>query len=434
MVDWVPYRQLFDEGNGYGANDFARVARENGLNGARAREYAEQQTRNQIAKEAKRPKEYSRIWAPRVMNQVQVDILYLLRPPKDIERKKGFTTDVAAFYGGNKYALILVDVKSRMIFGRLLRGRNLDDEIVPALQSIVAQIRRESPFGPPMRINADQEFNKEAVRQYLYTIGIEDHEMYFSNPRQSNKNVIVERANRTIRNKLQRKNRNAYFENFPRTFESIIDSLNESMNYAATGETPENVYLGKRDSRQGEPKANVGERAGARFRRRFGRQGGRVPVFQVRSNWQVGQFVRPRKRVYDNTQTRFYASKNNVRDKFEDKIYQIAEKVGQVYYLRPLLPGGRLGVDPYNIPYRGYELLGVTPLNEDLAEWLRERDNPADEEEDGDDDYPPQPPLPPPPQGNRARRLQIEREQPEQIVQRVLRPAEVRRPPARYRN
>jgi len=92
-------------------------------------------------------------------------------------------------YNGYRYILTCIDVYSRFVMGMPLRTRAMS-EVIPALSQIF-QI-----MGPPKYVNADQEFNTHAARNFFLQQGVKH--IFFSQPYEKIHNAVVERFHRTL--------------------------------------------------------------------------------------------------------------------------------------------------------------------------------------------------------------------------------------------
>lgn len=93
-----------------------------------------------------------------------------------------------------KYILCCIDVYSRYVQCRAMTNRNMST-IMEHFKSIMDEM------GNPKNVNTDNEFNKSEFNKYCKTNNITT---WFSQPNEVNKNVIVERFNRTLATMLQK--------------------------------------------------------------------------------------------------------------------------------------------------------------------------------------------------------------------------------------
>lgn len=361
---------------------------------ARAREYYDQTQRVATRKPLRKPKRYSTVWTRNVQDQVQMDLW-------DIGDHK-ITTKDGTFneFGPNtKFALLVIEVKSRKVWGRLLASKG-HNEVVDALREIFNEMKRTSPFGPPKSVLADGDFASGVIRRFFNTYGIEGEEIQISHPKQRMKNVLVERFIRTLRMKLRKIDEASLAQNFRGTFQRIIREYNDTR-HSNTNVDPDDVFSGEKDSMQGMPPIKTGSRLGAKFSRK-GIRKGKSTVQQVihplgtngvgKTGWQNGDFVRVMGRPDQN-------NKFNPKEdapKWDSRIFMVVDKAKkypikypdyaskQTYIIAPLIMTGddkgqlgdvlREGRKP--LPVRGWEMKRVTRDSEELRRWLSYRDNP----------------------------------------------------------
>lgn len=365
----------------------------------RAAEYYNQITRVAIRKPLRKPKKYSTVWTREVQDQVQMDLWDIGDHKLTVEGKDG-TSRTFNQYGNNvNYALLVVEVKSRKVWGRLLPDK-AHGTVVDALRSIFEEMKRTSPFGPPKSVNADGDFASGIIRRFFNGYGIEGDEIQISHPKQRMKNVLVERFIRTLRTKLRKVGEENLAGNFPRTFQRIINEYNDSR-HSNTNEEPNDVFSGREDSAQGMPPLKKGSRVGAKFTRK-GIRKGKSTVQQVinplsrngvgKTGWQIGEFVRIFNRP---TQDDKFNPKEDA-PKFDSRIFMIVDRYKrfpakfedysskQTYVVAPLLMTGEergtvgepLRIGRKVLPLRGWEMKKVTQDSEELRRWIDYRDNP----------------------------------------------------------
>jgi hypothetical protein len=326
----------------------------------------------QVTRRFRRPKKFSSIWSRRPMANIQIDLLVLAAPKPELsekeiaelrrKRSQRDLTDYASLYGGYRYALVAVDVKTRKVWAKLLKERTAST-FNNVLRGWLRQWKSRNVHGAPLTINADQEFAnnrefKQLARTYKFDI-------YGSSRNESNKNAVVERLNRTLREDIRRFRKNdelrerRMFGNFPTTFKNIIDNYNDT-EHTTTGVTPDSANDGKKESLQGEPPQREfaadeglpplpakGESAGLKYTPKV------IPARAINAkyNFRVGQYVR---RVTD--RNKFLKASNEAT--YSEEIYEISRHIGQSYFLRELQSNGRLKQELAR-PFRGYELLAV---------------------------------------------------------------------------
>lgn len=362
---------------------------------ARASEYYDQIKRVAIRKPLRKPKRYSTVWTRNVQDQVQMDLWDIGEHKITLEDGRSFNE----FGPNTRYALLVVEVKSRKVWGRLLPDK-AHGTVVDALRSIFTDMERTSPFGPPRSVNADGDFASGVIRRFFGTYGIEGDEIQISHPKQRMKNVLVERFIRTLRTKLRKVDEANLANNFRETFQRIIDEYNDAR-HSNTNEEPNDVFSGKEDSSQGMPPLKKGSRLGSKFTRK-GIRKGKSTVQQVihpleksgvgKTGWQIGDFVRIFNRP---TQDDKFNPKEDA-PKFDSRIFMVVDRYKrfpakfegysskQTYTVAPLIMTGEdrgtvgapLRVGQKVLPLRGWEMKKVTQDSEELRRWINYRDNP----------------------------------------------------------
>ena len=162
------------------ADKLWKKAKELGINITKKQvsDFLNKQYSEQITKQLKRPKKYSTIVSPSVLNNFQINILIYDRYE----------------FHHYKYILMVIDVYSRYLQAIPLTSRKFD-VIMKKLVKLFEKI------GYPKNINVDNEFNTNEFNKF-----VDDHniKVYYSDPNEINKNAIVERCNRTIASMLQK--------------------------------------------------------------------------------------------------------------------------------------------------------------------------------------------------------------------------------------
>ena len=158
-------------------------------------EFLDKQATTQITKQVKTNTEFSTIISPGVRNNYQMDIMYLPHPVQN----ENF-----------KYLLTCIDVYSRYAFVKTLKTKS-GPEVFEAAKELFLQ------NGKPVNLNVDEgkEFIYKPFKSYCEDNNIT---MWFSDTEQSNKNAIIERFHRTLRNYILRyevANGNAYIKQLP---------------------------------------------------------------------------------------------------------------------------------------------------------------------------------------------------------------------------
>jgi hypothetical protein len=134
-----------------------------------------------------------------------------------------------------KYLFVLIDVYTRKIFVRVMTSRR-GETIFNIFKDIL-----EQEFFPKYGIvnaNCDNEFATKNIKSYCEKQGIT---LWFSDPDEDNKNAVVERVNRTIRELILRwQNANNQL-NYYNVLPDIIENYNNT-EHGTTGETPNDIW------------------------------------------------------------------------------------------------------------------------------------------------------------------------------------------------
>lgn len=171
----------------------------------------------QVLKETKRPKVFNTIYASAPLFSVQIDIL-----------------DMQQFQDGKyRYILCVVDVYSRLACCRAMRTRS-GEEIHENILSIFTELK-----GIPRNINADNEFGRGEFKQWADNNKIK---LWLSYPNEPHKNAIVERFNRTLREKLQKYRLSTGKNDWKNSLQDLIYNYNNSI-HSTLKDTPYNVFL-----------------------------------------------------------------------------------------------------------------------------------------------------------------------------------------------
>ena len=164
-----------------------------------------------------------------------------------VQKKKVFNSVIAYFPGDcyqidiivynkyeihkYKYILVVIDVYSRYVQVKPLTNRE-NPNIIKNLLSIF------ETMGYPYRLQSDNEF---ATKEFIDLMAKCNVKLSFSDPHEINKNAIVERANRTIRD-LLKKYRLLYKNyNWPTYIDDLIDIYNNTY-HKTIDDTPSNIW------------------------------------------------------------------------------------------------------------------------------------------------------------------------------------------------
>lgn len=329
---------------------------------AYTKEFVNSRIGQQVSRPARRPKQHSTVWAHRTNARIQMDIVTLVKPPEAL--KKGdknnprkvqeYTSRLKATeFGGYPYALLVIDVKSRKVWGRLLKSRT-GSNLTSNIQSIFNSMKK-SLYGLPRSINADQEFAK--LKELKRLAERENDIRIFGSERgESNKNSLIERFIRSFREllRLRRNDPNlrarSMGENFPNTFKQIIKDHNESR-HTATGEEPDRIQEGKVESKQGEP-PHIQTAAGEplpSLKRGVIKSTPKIKTVTYALN--VGDYVRKK-------ETRGPLDKSSAVNQYSEDIYRISRAERQSYFIRKVRRNRRMD-NELPRPFRGYDLIEV---------------------------------------------------------------------------
>ena len=164
-----------------------------------------------------------------------------------VQKKKVFNS-VIAYYPGDcyqidiivynkyeihkyKYILVVIDVYSRYVQVRILTNRE-NPNIIKNILSIF------ETMGYPFRVQSDNEFK---TKEFIDLMAKSNVKLSFSDPHEINKNALVERFNRTLRD-LLKKYRLLYKNyNWPTYIDDLIDIYNNTY-HKTIEDTPYNIW------------------------------------------------------------------------------------------------------------------------------------------------------------------------------------------------
>ena len=213
--------------------------------------------------------------------------------------------------GGYKYLLTCMDVYSRYVFIQALRTKT-GEEVFDKIR-FMFQLS-----GIPKNINFDlgSEFIDRRMINYCEE---NDIEIWYSSLNQDNKNAIVERFHRTLRN-LILKYKMASSKPYIHILPQLIKNYNTSF-HRTIQDTPANIWKGNNKNNQ--------------------------PINRIYYNFEVGDKVR-----HINDRNTF--DKKSSTNTYTKKIFTITRIDGRSYYL-----------DDQQKAYRGHEL--IKAVGEDLT-------------------------------------------------------------------
>ena len=189
------------------------------------KDFLDKQATYQITKQTKKEKEFNSIISPAIKNNYQMDLFFLLNPTLN----KNF-----------KYLLTCIDVYSRYVFVEKLKNKNGKD-VFEAFKKLIERA------GKPININIDmgKEFIYNPFRKYCDENKII---LWYSNPEQDNKNSIIERFHRTLRNYIL-KYEVANGKEYITELDNIIDNYNNTYHNTLKNE-PINIWEGRDKNKQ----------------------------------------------------------------------------------------------------------------------------------------------------------------------------------------
>jgi hypothetical protein len=258
------------------------------------KEFIDAQATAQITKQVKKNKNYNTIISPSIKNNYQMDIMYLPNPTLN----KGY-----------KYLLTCIDVYSRFAFVEPLKSKS-GEAVFEGIKKLFHN------NGNPKNLNVDigNEFIYSPFKKYCEDNNIE---VWFSNPEQDNKNAIIERFHRTLRNIILK-----YSVANSRPFISVLQSLIKNYNtthHKTIKNTPLDIWSGKESNNQ--------------------------PINIVSHNFKLGDVVRHlvKKKVFD---------KNSSTTTYTKTTYTITKIEGHSIFL-----------DDLTKPFKEHELIKAVGAN-----------------------------------------------------------------------
>ena len=179
----------------------------------------------QITKQVKRNKEYSTITSPYCLNNFQCDLMILPNPSQN----KGY-----------KYLLTVIDVYSRYAFVKAIKTKT-GAVVLDAFKELIED------NGTPNNLNLDEgaEFEYSPFIKYCKD---NDITRWVSNPEQTNKNAIIERFHRTLRN-LILKYEVAKGKSYIGILQKLIDNYN-STEHRTIKHTPLEIWTSQEENEQ----------------------------------------------------------------------------------------------------------------------------------------------------------------------------------------
>jgi hypothetical protein len=242
----------------------------------------------QITKEVKRNKNFNTIISPSLRNNYQMDIMYLPNPSLN----KNY-----------KYLLTCIDVYSRYIFVEPLKLKS-GEVIFEAIKKLFSE------NGKPVNLNLDlgKEFIYNPFKKYCDDNNIT---LWYSDTEQENKNAIIERLHRTIRNmilKYEVSTNHSYID----VLQDLIKNYNTTYHNTIKN-TPLDIWKGKDKNKQSH----------------------KIIIHTIKEGDNVRHLVK--KKIFD---------KKSSTATYTKKIYTVSKVDGNSYYL-----------DDLTKPFKEHELI-----------------------------------------------------------------------------
>ncbi len=191
------------------------------------KEFLDKQPTAQITKQhIIKQTDYDTITSPAVQNNYQMDLMYLPDPTLN---------------KNSKYLLTCIDVFSRFAFVRVLKDKT-GKSVFSAFVDIMEQ---ESGFCKNLNLDLGSEFIYTPFIKYCEKRKIK---LWFSNPEQDNKNSIIERFHRTLRNLILK-----YSISFGKSYIDDLQKLIHNYNYtyhSTIKNRPIDVWMGDASNKQ----------------------------------------------------------------------------------------------------------------------------------------------------------------------------------------
>ena len=147
------------------------------ITNSKVKKFLDEQSTAQITKQVKRNKVFSTILSSNTRGNYQADLFMLPNPTQN----KGY-----------KYLLTMIDVYSRYVFVAPLKTKT-GEVVLDAFKMLF----KESGICRNLNLDLGSEFVYAPFVNYCESNNIK---LWYSNPEQSNKNAIIERFHRTLRN------------------------------------------------------------------------------------------------------------------------------------------------------------------------------------------------------------------------------------------
>lgn len=188
-------------------------------------DFLKRQATHQITHQVIKEKEFNTIISPAVRNNYQMDIMYLPNPSQN----QNF-----------KYLLTCIDVYSRYVFVKPMKSKT-GEEVYAKFKAMMEQ------YGRPVNLNLDlgKEFIYLPFKKYCEDNGIK---LWYSDSEQENKNSIIERFHRTLRNMIL-KYEVASGKAYIKQLQKLINNYN-STEHTTIKQKPLNIWEGKQVNQQ----------------------------------------------------------------------------------------------------------------------------------------------------------------------------------------
>lgn len=188
-------------------------------------EFYDKQATAQITKPVKKNQVFNSVLSYGVRQNYQMDIMYL---PNSSENK------------GFKYLLTCIDVYSRYVFVTPLKSKS-GEAVFSAFKTMMEK------YGKPVNLNLDlgTEFTSLPFKRYC---DAENIHLWYSDTEQENKNSIIERFHRTLRNlilKYEVSFGKPYIDDLPKLIENYNSTIHRTI-----GQKPIDIWNGEKNNNQ----------------------------------------------------------------------------------------------------------------------------------------------------------------------------------------
>lgn len=227
-------RAWYDPGRGYGG--FQQLWKKvRGPKQEDVRKWYRSQEPVQVFKPHRKPKHFSSIVAGQPAESFQIDLIVW------------GTNDI---YAGYSYIMVVVDVHSRMMDMRAMKNRENSERPgkEPTIRDTFQDIMRGflGEHGDPKNINADQEFGQGSFKAWCDQHGVK---LYLSQTGELNKNAIVERMIRTVKELIGKWKVSTGDPDWVKHLPQFVSNLNHRRQSTIKA-VPADVWSGRDNNRQ----------------------------------------------------------------------------------------------------------------------------------------------------------------------------------------